>query len=93
MSHAQAQNHKMDESAGKVLFAFGAASAGALALWWLWQQQGRSSSEVQRDLSDFQRPVARVSKLWMYPIKSCKAVELTSAQCGVRGLKYDRWPD
>jgi uncharacterized protein YcbX len=70
----------------RTLFAFGAASAGALALWWLWQRR----SETPLDLSAFQRPVARVSKLWLYPVKSCKGVELTSAQLGVRGLKYDR---
>ena len=88
MHHAQSGVflQKMSEAIGRTLFAFGAASAGALALWWLWQRK----AETPPDLSAFQRPVARVSKLWFYPIKSCKGVELTSAKLGVRGLKYDR---
>ena len=79
----------MGDTVGKALLAFGAGTAGALALWWLWSAQTRKKN-VERDLSTFQRPVAKVEKLWVYPVKSCKGVELSTAYCGVRGLKYDR---
>ena len=43
---------------------------------------------VKPDLSTFQKPVAKVEKLWVYPVKSCKGVELSTAH---RGLKHDRY--
>ena len=45
---------------------------------------------MKPDLSAFQKPVAKVEKLWVYPVKSCKGVDLSTAHCGIRGLKHDR---
>ena len=38
----------------------------------------------------FSKPVAKVSKLYVYPVKSCHRIEVESIQCLKRGLKYDR---
>jgi hypothetical protein len=77
------------DTVGKALLAFGAGTAGALALWWLWNAESRKEN-VKADLSTFQQSVAKVEKLWVYPVKSCKGVELSTAHCGIRGLKHDR---
>ena len=77
------------DTVGKALLAFGAGTAGALVLWWLWNAETRKEN-VKPDLSTFQKPVAKVEKQWVYPVKSCKGVELSTAHCGIRGLKHDR---
>ena len=33
---------------------------------------------------------ARVTQLWIYPIKSCKGIRVTEAVTATTGLKYDR---
>lgn len=38
----------------------------------------------------FQKPVAKVSKLYVYPVKSCHRIEVESSECWTRGLRYDR---
>ena len=78
----------MGDRTGQALLAFGLGSAGALALWWLWK--GRRQTP---DLAAFKRPVAKVAQICIYPVKSCHRIELPTARCGVRGLKYDRWVD
>ena len=81
---------KMGDITSRALFTFGAGTAGALALWWLWNAKSREEDQ-KPDPSCFQRPVAKVVKLCVYPVKSCKGLELPTFHCGVRGLKYDRY--
>lgn len=38
----------------------------------------------------FRCPVAKVAKLYVYPIKSCHRIEVENVECWKRGLKYDR---
>ena len=38
----------------------------------------------------FQKPVAKVKKLYVYPVKSCHRIEVESSECWTRGLRYDR---
>ncbi len=38
----------------------------------------------------FKIPVGKVSKLYVYPVKSCRRIEVESIDCWTRGLKYDR---
>lgn len=71
----------MSDTAGRVVFALG-ATAGVVALWWLWKN---------KEGKKFGQHVATVVGLWVYPVKSCKGVELNTGHCGVRGLKYDRY--
>ena len=65
---------------GVALYAAGVAGA------WLYLR-GRATPPYQEQ---FQRPVATVSKLYLYPVKSCHRVEVDSIECWKRGLKYDR---
>ena len=74
----------MSETTGRALLALGAAATGALALRWLWNASGEKKQFEQP------APAAKVVKLLFYPIRSGKGIELTTAECGVRGLKYDR---
>ena len=36
------------------------------------------------------REVGVVSKMYLYPVKSCKGIPITSGECTSRGLRYDR---
>ena len=76
----------MDNSGGKVLFAMGAV--GAAGMWW-WLR-GRVAPQTLPDPESFKTPVAKVAKLYLYPVKSCHRIELESSKCLTRGLKYDR---
>lgn len=79
----------MEDATGRALLAIGLGTAGALALWWLWGGQKGNKEEVP-DPAVFQRRIANVAKLYVYPVKSCHRIELPTAHCGIRGLKYDR---
>jgi len=62
----------------RVIIGVSAASLAAVAGIYLW---GKYKSS---------RKVAEVTKLYIYPIKSCHRIELTASECNSRGLKYDR---
>ena len=79
----------MDDSTKRALLAVGVGTVGALALYGYWRSRGATGEEPP-DASIFQRRVAKVAKLYVYPVKSCHRIELPVTQCGVRGLKYDR---
>ena len=69
-------------------------SVGAVAgtvFWWYKRRQRTSPSARKLKLEDFDIPVARVDKLWIYPMKGTHRVELESSDCLARGLKYDRY--
>jgi hypothetical protein len=69
----------------KAGIGFGLCTAGLVAAWVY--LRGRATTPY-KDL--FDTPVATVSKLYLYPVKSCHRIELDSALCWKRGLKYDR---
>ena len=71
---------------GKVLLAVSAGIAAATAVVWWWMRRGKRGPDPQ----SFQTPVGKVAKLYLYPLKSCHRIEVESAQCLIRGLKYDR---
>ena len=84
----------MDDSTKRALLAVGVGTVGALALYGYWRSRGTTEEEAlppPPDASIFQRRVAKVAKLYVYPVKSCHRIELPVTQCGVRGLKYDRY--
>ena len=62
----------------RVIVGLSAASVAAVVGVYLW---GKWKSS---------RKVAEVTQLYIYPIKSCHRIELTTSECGGRGLKYDR---
>ena len=64
----------------------GLCAAGLVATWACLRGKTTASS---KDL--FDTPVARVTKLYVYPVKSCHRIELESHELWKRGLKYDRW--
>lgn len=53
------------------------ALAGFAALWW------------QRRKGIY-KAVGRVSDLFVYPVKSCKGIQLTEAKCCKEGIEFDR---
>ena len=55
------------------------ALAGIGVLWWQRREEKVSCTEV-----------GRVRELWVYPVKSCKGIQLTEAKCFKRGIEYDR---
>ena len=63
----------------------GVCAAGLVAAWFCLRGQ---ATPPYKDL--FDTPVATVSKLYVYPVKSCHRIEVESAECWKRGLKYDR---
>ena len=69
------------EGAGAALCVAGMAGA------WLYLRGGATSPYQEQ----FTSPVARVSKLYVYPVKSCHRVQVDSVECWKRGLKYDRY--
>ncbi len=73
-----------------------AGIAGSTLLWWL--LRGRVETAVAAGQADmppsspvaYLTPVAKVSKLYMYPVKSCHRIEVHSSNVFKRGLLYDR---
>ena len=79
---------KMEDSKLKVLLALG--TVGAAGVWW-WLRGGTAPQHAPPpDPDSFTTPVAKVAKLYLYPVKSCHRIELESTQCLTRGLQYDR---
>lgn len=65
-------------------------TAGAL-LWWLLRgKTGQAKPKPSSLPSDYIIPVAKVTKLYIYPVKSCRGIEMGSVECLKRGLEYDR---
>ena len=62
----------------------GLCAAGMLGAWIF--LKGKASPPYEK----FNIPVGKVSKLYVYPIKSCHRIEVKSVECWKRGLKYDR---
>ena len=79
----------MDNS-GKVLLALGLGAVGAAGMWWWLRGRVVSALQSLPDPESFKTPVAKVAKLYLYPVKSCHRIELESSKCLTRGLKYDR---
>jgi len=79
----------MDNS-GKVLLALGLGAVGAAGMWWWLRGRVVSAPQSLPDPESFKTPVAKVAKLYLYPVKSCHRIELESSKCLTRGLKYDR---
>lgn len=55
------------------------ALAALGVLWWHNREKKRTFMEV-----------GRVRELFMYPVKSCKGIELTEARCFKEGIEFDR---
>ena len=79
----------MDNS-GKVLLTLGLGAVGAAGMWWWLRGRVVSAPQSLPDPESFKTPVAKVAKLYLYPVKSCHRIELESSKCLTRGLKYDR---
>ncbi len=71
----------MDVGPGLAVGLFSAGAAGA----WLWLRGKATHKELVYNI-----PVAKVSKLYVYPVKSCHRIEVDSVQCLKRGLRFDR---
>ena len=85
----------MSEGARKWLLpcVVGVVSVGAVAgvAFWFYKRRQLAQPAVRElKLEDFDIPVARVDKLWIYPVKSTHRLELDSSDCLARGLKHDR---
>ncbi|XP_064384855.1 mitochondrial amidoxime-reducing component 1-like [Halichondria panicea] len=70
----------------------GSGIAASTLLWWLLRGK---VEEANPDMppsspSAYLTPVAKVSKLCVYPVKSCHRIEVDSADVFKRGLLYDR---
>ena len=68
-------------------------SVGAItvaAIWWYKRRRSSVLTAKEVKLEEFDIPVARVDKMFVYPLKSAHRVELESSDCLLRGLKYDR---
>ena len=75
-------------AARKVLLALGLAGLGAataVGVWW-WLRRKKSLNP-----GDFQKPFARVAKLYVYPVKSCHRIKVDTIECLIRGFKCDRF--
>ena len=76
----------MELSMSRSALGVAICATGALGAW-LYLRGGATSPYQEQ----FTSPVARVSKLYVYPVKSCHRVQVDSVECWKRGLKYDRW--
>ena len=84
-----------------VLIAAGIAAATAM-LCYVWREKVNERRRRWRfeyrprppprdlDLTAYGTAVAKVSKLCLYPVKSCRGIEVDSTMCLVRGLQHDR---
>ena len=70
----------------------GAGIAASALLWWLLRGRAAKSAPdpPSSSPSSYNTPVAKVTKLYVYPVKSCHRIEVESSDCFTRGLKYDR---
>ena len=69
--------------------ASGIAVALTIAgLWWYKRRNGSSKTLIPEN---FTNPVAKVDKLWVYPLKSARRVDLEEVQCTRRGFQHDRY--
>jgi len=66
----------------------GAGLVASSLLWWL--LRGRTEAPDIVDSSLYTTPVAKITKLCVYPVKSCHRIEVSSSECYKRGLLYDR---
>jgi hypothetical protein len=66
----------------------GLCAAGLVATWACLRGKATTAATPYKDLLDTE--AARVTKLYVYPVKSCHRIELESAELWKRGLKYDR---
>ena len=64
----------------------GLCVAGMVSAWFL--LRGKTNASIPAPICNV--PVAKVSKLYVYPVKSCHRIEVESINCLKRGLKYDR---
>lgn len=64
----------------KVLSAIGAL-AGVTAIWW-WKRNYRNF-----------KLVGTVSRIYIYPVKSCKGIRLTEAECLKTGMHIPEMRD
>ena len=69
----------------------GVGFATSALLWWLLRGKLKQA-KTKPSASPFAYviPVAKVTKLYIYPVKSCHRIEVDSTDCFKRGLKYDR---
>lgn len=70
----------------------GAGIAASALLWWLLRGRVVKSTLDPSSTSpaSYKTPVAKVTKLCVYPVKSCHRIEVESSYCFKRGFKYDR---
>ena len=67
----------------------GAAAAGALGLWMLYRRRSSPKPAVVAG-PRHNEVLGKVKNIVLYPVKSVRGIELDSAECLMRGLKYDR---
>ncbi len=76
----------------KPIAIVGAGAVASFGIWWLLRRKTLDTPPAAPpDPESFQRPVAKVSKVYFYPVKSCHRIEVDSRECLVRGLAYDRY--
>ncbi len=70
----------------------GSGIAASTLLWWLLRGKVEESSPDMPPSypAAYLTPVAKVSKLCIYPVKSCHRIEVDSTDVFKRGLLYDR---
>lgn len=81
------------ETAKEYAVALGLGAAAVAAAWWLLYRRRAPHADPAPGVPPreaFRSPVGRVARLCLYPVKSCHRLEVDSAQCGTRGLRYDR---
>ena len=71
----------MDQSRSAIGVAI--CAAGVVGAWLVLRGSATHSCQEKT-------PVAKVSKLYLYPVKSCHRMQVDSVECLKRGLKYDR---
>ena len=69
----------MSQLSKAIAVAVPVAVSAALLVWWY--KKHKSEHFVQ---------VGKVSAMFMYPVKSCKCVEISEATCLQHGFPYDR---
>ena len=77
--------------------ALGVGLLAGLGAWWLLRRRATDEQRLptpkdSESVAEFGTPVGKVSRLFVYPVKSCHRIEVDSSHCGIRGLRYDRYP-